>query len=503
MKKIKLDIEPFYDLDVLLSEDSINPLFTVEYCEPYEYIPYSAPLLDDSGNQQRDNDGNLLTHQPEPVWIDAKGKKHIDHPAFIENFARVNNLICCNGLFYTPEGVESETDVRKNIAYSLVQRGWKDRIDLPVNALFNALKYMKSVDELNADESIIPFADGDLHIEDKDKWVFRCDEKKQMPYRLGVKLAFEDEPMPKFEKWLHDLFVDEDILTIQEMLGYAMLPVTNVQEAFILVGDAAAGKSVLGHILGKIFGNSFLAITANDFVTQRFQIASAENKLVLYDDDLGTAALKETGLLKKLITADQPIPAERKYEKGFTFMSYAKIIACANFMLSSLYDDSDGFFRRLHPIEVKPKDLDRPVIPDFGKQIAEEESEQIARWALRGLKRLIENDWEITWSERSRNYIKEDKENSVHFPQFLHETLEPSSSPEDDLSCAEIRKLYERWCKANNFQDVKVRRMQSWMSKNSEKEGIKISRNVIREGKQVRGYKGVKVRPEWSNIKIL
>lgn len=483
-----------YDLDALLNETEVaekeTPLFEIEYCDPYEYVPYKKVVVDE--------DGLATEVTPSPVWKDKNGKLHIDYPAFVENFARANNIVCCNGLFYTPDGVVSETRMKSDINYSLIERGWTDRLDVPVNSLFKSLKEMKGVDTLDVDERVIPFANGDLYIDYTGHWVFHYEEKKQTPYRLGVDLVPDDAPMPKFEKWLHDLFEDDDILTIQEMLGYAMLPSTTVQEAFFLVGDASAGKSVLGHILGRIINNGFQAITTADLVTQRFQIASAENKLVLYDDDLGSAALTETGLLKKLITADQPIPAERKYEKGFTFMSYAKVIACANFMLSSLYDDSDGFFRRLHPIHVKPRDPNRTNIPGFGEQIAEEEAEQIARWALRGLKRLIANNWKITWSKRSHDYMAQNKEKAMHYPEFLKETLE--LSPTDDVSCEELRKLYERWCKANNFQDTKVKRMQNWMSDNAEKEGLTQSRTIVRDGRRVRGYKGVKIRSEWKNV---
>lgn len=480
-----------YDLDAL-TKGSTSPLFQTEYCEPYEYYPYTQTVTREDGTPSQ------IT--PEPVWTDRKGKLHINYPAFVENFTRANNIVCCNGLFYTPDGVVSETRMKSDISYSLIDRGWTDRLDAPVNSLFASLKQMKSVDALDVDEHVIPFANGDLYIGPDGQYTFHYQEKKQTPYRLGVDLVPNDAPMPKFQKWLEDLFDPQDILTLQEMVGYVMLPVTNVQEAFFLVGDASAGKSVLGHILGKIINNGFQAVTTADLVTQRFQVASAENKLVLYDDDLGSAALTETGLLKKLITADQPIPAERKYEQGFTFMPYAKVIACANFMLSSLYDDSDGFFRRLHPIHVKPRDPRRRAIPGFGEQIAREESEQIVRWALRGLQRLIQKNWHITWSDRSREYMAQNKEKVLHYPEFLRETLEPCQT--GDISCEELRKIYERWCRANNFQDTRVKRMQNWLADNAEKEGLMPSRNVIRAGRRVRGYAGVVAKKEWASSTI-
>lgn len=494
-----------YDLDALLDDQQPQrkrfgrlslrakpPLFTTKVCEPYEFHRYTKDVTGE--------DGTVTTIEPQEVWMDKNGHPHIDYPTFVENFARANNLVCCNGLFYTPDGCLSETQVRKDVTYSLIDRGWNDRLDVQTASLFRSLKDMKSVDELDLDGSVIPFQNGDLHL-DGQAWTFHLYERCQMPYRMGVDLLPGDKPMPKFEKWLHDLFDPEDIDTVQEMLGYAMIPSTAVQEAFFLVGDAAAGKSVLGHILGRIINNGFQAINTQDLVTQRFSVADAENKLVLYDDDLGSAALTETGILKKLITADQPIPAERKYEKGFTFQPYAKVIACTNIMLSSLYDDTNGFFRRLHPIHVLPRPSDRKNIPGFGQQIADEESEAIVRWALRGLKRLMENDMQITWSRRSKEYMGTVLEKAVHYPDFIKETLEMAPGDED-VSSAELRKLYERWCRENNIQDTKVKRMQSWLIDNADKYGMEASRWVIRNGRQVRGYKGVKIKDAWRNSSI-
>ena len=476
-----------------LTQISEIPLFTVVHCDPYVAQPYTTHRETESGE--------VVSETPSPIYRDDKGKLHINHTSFVENFASLNNMVCCNGLFYTPDGVVSETQVRKDVAYSLTDNGWTDRIDQPTNALFTALKYMHSVDKLPVTDTVIPFRNGDLHLRRGETWEFRENEKKQAPYRLGVDLIYKPKPMPKFEKWLKDLFDPADVPTIQEMIGYLLLPVTNAQEAFFLVGDAAAGKSVLGHILGRIINNGFQTINTQDFVTQRFQVADAENKLVLYDDDLGSAALTETGLLKKLITADQPIPAERKYERGFTFRSYAKVVACTNIMLSSLYDDTDGFFRRLHPIHVLPRSPRRKQIPGFGQQIAQEEAEAIAYWSLEGLRRLIYNDWHITWSDRSREYFSQVVSKAVHFPAFLQETTETGSS-NDDVSSAELRRVYERWCRENNIQEVKVKRMQNWVADNIEKYDARPSKKVLRGGREVRGYKGIKIRPEWSEAVV-
>ena len=434
------------------------------------------------------------------ITEDKKGNPQLNYKKFVDAFALVNDCVYCNGVFYNPDGSISQQSIRRDIANSLGDAGWQGRIDTPTNSILTTLKDMYTVDELPVNDKVIPLSNGDLHLS-KGEWVFRLGEKKHAPYRLSVNYTPIEKPTPLFNKWLNDVFAPEDIPTIQEIMGYCLIPTTAVGEAFIIVGDAEAGKSGLGTILMGILGNAAMTMETQDLVTKRFQVADVENKLLAYDDDLGSAALTETGLLKKLITADTPIRAERKYADPHQFKSYCKILASANFMLSSLYDDSDGFFRRLHPILVKPKQADRKRINKFYEMILEQEKEQIFKWALIGLRRVIDNGWKIHWSERSIEYMKSNKSNAVHYEEFFNETC--VIDPDSNITTAEFSKLYRRWCAENGIKESSDRRLTNWISDNSEKMGVVRSENITRNGKRLRGYKCVRIKDEWKNPSIL
>ena len=434
------------------------------------------------------------------ITEDKNGNPRINYKKFVDAFAKINNCVYCNGVFYNPDGAISAQSLRRDIANSLGATGWSGRIDTPTNSIFCSLKDMYTVDELPVNEKVIPLANGDLHI-GKDTWVFRLGEKKHSPYRLAVNYVPTEKPMPLFNKWLNDVFAPEDIPTVQEIMGYCLVPTTSASEAFFIVGDGEAGKSGLGTILMGILGNAAVSVETQSLVTKQFQIAEIENKLLAYDDDLGSAALTETGLLKKMITADTPIRAERKYCDPHQFNSYCRILASANFMISSLYDDSNGFFRRLHPILVKPKSPDRKIINRFYELILEQEKEQILKWALIGLRRVIANGWKITWSERSRNYMKANKSNAVHFEDFFNETCEVAEN--EDVTTAELKKLYYKWCAENGIKEASDRRLSNWFADNAEKIGVRRSEHLVRNGKRLRGYVGMKIKSEWKNLTIL
>lgn len=430
------------------------------------------------------------------IAVDKKGNLHLNYGRFVDVYAAVNHCVYCNGVFYTPNGMMPNGLVRRDITSMLQEAGWTDALDKPTTSLFNTLKDKYFVESLPVDETVIPLANGDLHLGKGDRWEFRLGEMKQAPYRLSVSYVPTRGPMPKFEKWLRDVFEPEDVPVVQEIMGYCLVPSTAAQEAFFFVGDAEVGKSGFGTFLEGLLGNAFTTMETQQLVTERFQLSKVENKLVAYDDDLGSAALTETGTLKKLITADQMIPGERKYGDPYSFKSYCKVVASANFMLSSLYDDSDGFYRRLHPILVRQKDPNRKVIRNFYQQILSEEKEALLRWALDGLKRVIDNGWTIRWSKRSRDYWQGVREAGTHFGEFISDTLDIGNGT---VTTYELKKLYERWCREQGITKASEHRLERWLANNAAKYGLTKANNVLRVGRRLRGYTGVGIKPEWNN----
>ena len=469
-----------------------------EYIEDID--PYASEVFDyevfHMGEDFIIEDDNPI--DPQSIYIlSPKGKLDINYINFVDYFISELRCVYCNGHFYTPDGIVNSGNIRKQIIDFLGEADFSRPLDSMVNSIFNMLKDRCYIEKLAVNENVIPFANGDLHVPKNKKWTFYEGLKQQAPYRLKANFDHRAKRVkPLFDKWLRDTFYREDIDTIQEILGYCLIPNTSAQEAFFIVGDAGVGKSGLGAILEALWGNAFEPMETQSLVTGRFQLSKAENKLVVYDDDLGTAALTETSVLKKLITSDQKIAAERKFLDPYTFKSYCKIIACTNIMLSSLYDDTDGFFRRLHPILVKPKNEKRKTIKNFYQMILEEEKEAIIWWALLGLKRLQENGYKISWSERSKEYFTVIRSQSNHMDEFFQDTIEYNSN--GNIATAEFKKLYDKWCKENAISPIADRKFNRWLSENEDRLKIKYDKNIIRGRIKLRGYQNISIKREWK-----
>lgn len=420
-------------------------------------------------------------------------KKIINENEFAKCFRDVNNLQYSNGLFYTNRGKETEDVIAQDIWKSLDGCGISQDVATKTNKLLGAVKLASTVPNLKPKENIIPFKNGDFDYTTK---TFYLGVYNPTPYRLSVDLVTNYKSSKSFKKWLNDLFMPEDIPVIQQYLGYCLVPNTKAQKALFLVGEGGAGKSVMGVILESLLGNAMVS-TANtqEFMSDKFKLPELENKLVLYDDDLDSAALSATGLYKKLITNTQPITADRKYGQPFQFTPQIKIVSCCNEMLSSNTDQTSGFFRRLHPILIKPiADDFKPDLNFYDK--IRNEKEDILLWALEGLFTLMGNNWELPVSQRTLDYLNNKQSIANPFPEFMNSVFE--FRKDYNITTNEINAIKDYWARQNGVEKYQMNNFDKWLTDNGEKYGVKRSRTIKRNGKYLRGVEGMQIKAEWQ-----
>ncbi|MDV5050300.1 DNA primase, partial [Faecalibacterium duncaniae] len=81
-------------------------------------------------------------------------------------------------------------------------------------------------------------------------------EKELCLNRLPVEYQ-PDAPAPtKWLEFLDGLLIPEDILTLQEYLGYLLIPSTKAQKMLVMTGKGGEGKSRIGLLLKKLFGEA-------------------------------------------------------------------------------------------------------------------------------------------------------------------------------------------------------------------------------------------------------
>ena len=137
----------------------------------------------------------------------------------------------------------------------------------------------------------------------------------------------------------------------------------------------------------------------------------------MIDDDMKMEALSDTGTLKAIVTMEDKMDLERKSQQSYQGYLYARLLAFSNGDLQSLYDRSDGFFRRQLILTTREKSANRMDDPHIADKLCNE-LEAIFLWAFAGLQRLAANNFCFTESDRAkgnRKAVKQDANNLIAF----------------------------------------------------------------------------------------
>ncbi|MCM1334708.1 MAG: DUF5906 domain-containing protein [Bacteroides sp.] len=416
-------------------------------------------------------------------WLIDNDK--IDEIEFCRAFCAENPLKCICGRFYGIEGEVNDNDIRADIASHLADCGITTNVAKRVKALFDLLR-------LYCHSALLPLNEAEIHVANG---ILRTDGSfvtKKSFCRNRFHLSYRPQAcQPKhFLAFLDELLEPEDVLTLQEYLGYCLIPSTKGQAALFIIGNGGEGKSRLGVVLHSLFGESMIFGDFHRVETDRFFRYNLVDKLLMVDDDLRLSALKSTGYIKTIITAETPIDVEAKGKQSEQAMLYCRFLCFGNGSPKALYDKSEGFGRRLIILSTKPKPANRVDDPFICNRFFEEK-EKIFAWLFTGLRRLIDNDFHFSLSEKTKRNIAKAAEDNCNIITFL------SDAPDlifgvGEVGGAELYNYYLLWCERNTAIPVSRNDFSAWLHINSPRYGIIPCENVRdRNGKRVRGFRGM------------
>lgn len=419
---------------------------------------------------------------PQWIAISTTGVQSVDETIFVEWYKKEYELLCINGLFYDENGVVPTDSVKQHIQRLIgqyVSTGLSGKVNSLTESLKNQCYFVPPKPQYN----VVNLQNTSLKIE-ADK-VTEIDP----PFTLNrLKVEYDSTlTSPLWDKFLGELFEDDDIITLQEYIGYSLLPTTISQKALFMVGKGGEGKSVVGEVVQALFGTSMVQGELHKIQENRFMLAQLENKLLFYDDDLQTVALNDTGTFKKLVTATIPVLVERKGEPHYEMLPYTRILASGNKGLEACYDHSDGFYRRLLILKCKNKPLDRVDDRTLAKKIISKELGGILNWAIEGAQRLIGQNWEFTISESTTAMMEQAIEDANSFLAFINSPNTVLFAQGATVTSSDLYTTYERWCEDNALKPLAMRTVSNWLKENAPLYQIEYSNRV--NGR--RGYIGM------------
>ena len=418
-----------------------------------------------------------------PSWYDNKNNK-IDEVEFCTWFISKHPLKYVGGIFYDIDGIISEEKLKKEIVDAL-KPYVKTNIVKRAKQILDALRYESMCEIIPKHTDRIHFKNGTYFIDGG-----FVPEKEFCSNRLPVNYNSDAVPPTRWLRFLDELLYPEDIYTLQEFMGYILIPTTKAQAMLLLIGNGGEGKSRVGFVCRNLLGNNMTICSISTLANNRFSLADQEGMLLMIDDDMKMEALTDTGVIKAVVTMEDKMNLERKGKQSYQGYLNVRIMAFGNGSLSSLYDKSDGFYRRQITIRVKEKSQNRVDDRNLSAKLSEE-TEGIALWCLEGLKRLTANEFHFTISERTLQNQAELRREEDSILDFFESEGYISF---DEPAIATTKELYEAYCLWGNDNLIKIRSESSFskeLRQRADKLGLKYLKNASVDNKTARGYKGM------------
>ena len=351
----------------------------------------------------------------QPIWFDGKS---INEALFCDDFLGRHKIIYTNGAFFTPDGrVTDELPLRGEI-FEELKCCAVSNIPRKISNIVELMKLAALVEDFPPEADRIHLANGTL--------------------------------------FLDGLLYPEDIPTLQEYIGYCLIPSNKGQRMMVIKGNGGEGKSQIGAVLSALFGSNMKDGSIGKISETRFASADLEHILLCVDDDMRMEALRQTNYVKSIVTAQGKMDLERKGKQSYQGWMCARLLAFSNGDLQALFDRSDGFYRRQLVLTAKEKPADRVDDPDLAEKM-KAEVEGILLWAFAGLQRLVANNFKFTESQRTKENREAVKRDNNNVFDFLESEGYIRLKADASISSKDCYDIYRMWCEENSLTALKRR----------------------------------------------
>ena len=421
-----------------------------------------------------------------PIWFDGT---NINEALFCDEFLNSRKIIFANGAFFTPDGrVTDDLPLRGEI-YEELKCCAVNNIPRKITNILEVMRLAAHVEDFAPEADRIHLANGTLKLDGS------FIEGRPSIVRSRLPVAYRpDAPAPvRWLSFLDGLLYAEDIPTLQEFIGYCLIPSNKGQRMMVIKGNGGEGKSQIGAVLGALLGSNMKDGSIGKISENRFARADLEHILLCVDDDMRMEALRQTNYVKSIVTAQGKMDLERKGKQSYQGWMFARLLAFSNGDLQALYDRSDGFYRRQLVLTTKEKPAGRVDDPDLAEKM-KAEAEGIFLWAFEGLRRLVANNFKFTESQRTRDNREAVKRDNNNVFDFLESEGYIRLKADCTISSKELYEIYRMWCEENNLTPLKRRSFSDSVIASQSKYNLEYCNKITNAaGRRVWGFFGIEV----------
>ena len=424
-----------------------------------------------------------------PEWFDGTS---VIEAMYCQELLQKNKLICIDGAFFTVDGLLADDTPLRDKIYRDIGQFVKSSVSKKIQSIIDLLKIVAYKKDFPPEEDRVHFRNGTLFLDGH----FEPGKTDIVRARIPIDYDPNAEKPELWLQFLDDLLDPEDILTLQEYLGYILLPTNKAQHMMLIKGTGGEGKSQIGTVMKRLLGPLCKDGSIGKLTENRFSRADLENLLLMVDDDMRMEALKQTNYLKSMISAKGRVDLEKKGKQSHQGYMYARFLAFSNGDLQSLYDRSNGFYRRQLILSTKEKKPDRVDDPDIADKLCKE-LPGILLWMLEGLFRLDGNHYRFTESANSIACKTAQKQEGNNVLLFMEANDYLKYGDGGEVSSQELYAVYCLFCNENGLSPLKQRSMSDFLVTNSKKYGLEHVNTIHNaEGRRVWGFKGIKLKAD-------
>lgn len=316
-------------------------------------------------------------------------------------------------------------------------------------------------------------------------------------YTFKLPIEFdENADCSNFLAFLNEVFegVEDTIISIQEQFGYCLYPSMTAQVSFWWYGSGANGKTQLAKILEAFLGKENVGhIDLRTLEHGRFDRGRLYGKLanVIGEPD---PRLLDKSTAFKAFTGGDTIYSDVKHKGGMTFEPFAKFFIYAN-AYPRIDDVTPAFWRRIIAVNFPNRFDGGRAKKEIWRTIATpEELAGILNWAIDGLRRLRENNWEFTITEEMEKMKDDLMKEANPVVAFVQEdcVIDPNAT----TTVSDLYHAFTDYCGQQGYKTVSKNEFGRVLS---QVKGVKNTLMRV-DGRRVRGKQGIRLKKEGEGV---
>lgn len=309
-------------------------------------------------------------------------------------------------------------------------------------------------DALNANENLINFQNGLLHVTDTDLTLIPHTPDVYSTIQIPCRWTGKPSPTPVFDSYMRTL-TNGDREVYRLLLEFIGACISNIRgwrlkKSLFLVGDGDTGKSQLKSLVERLLGKgNFVGIDLKE-IEARFGSGVIYGTRLAGSSDMSFLSVDELKTFKKLTGGDS-VFAELKGMQGFEYTYSGLLWFCMNRLPKFGGDNGQWVYDRIMVVNcpnVIPKDKQDKTLID--KMYAERDG--IIYKAVRALQTVIRNGYRFSEPESVTKARETYQSENSTVITFFEECMCPWPDGKINHHCTtgRIYRVYQAWCRENN-----------------------------------------------------